>query len=480
MGPREYRDVVDERLRAASERALREALRDSTGRVVVIDDDPTGTQPVHGVPVVTRWGVDDLVWALSQDSRVAFVSTNSRSMAAGVASEVVREVARNSYAAADRLGVDVTFVSRGDSTLRGHVWDEVRAVVDAVDDHGARPSGVVLVPAYVEAGRVTIEGEHCILDGHELTPLAGSEYARDATFGYTTSWLPGFVAEKSRGAVAAEAVRRIDLDLLRSDDLEGVREVLRGADAQPDPRPWVVADAVDYADLFRLSTALLDLEAEGRRFVCRTGPSFVRAFGGVFDSPTLDDEAAAGLGGTDGGGLVVVGSHVPLSSRQLEHLRHTVDPPLVELDVRALLDSGDDHVAAVADRLAETLRRGSAVLATSRDLVTGADGDDSLRIARDVSDALVTVVRRVTETVPPAYLVAKGGITSSALFSEALGASRALVLGSLLPGMVSVWSPVDGRIPGLPYVVFAGNVGTDSSLTEVVGRLEDRDRKVES
>ncbi|MQA81057.1 MAG: hypothetical protein GEV10_21670 [Streptosporangiales bacterium] len=478
MSPRELEGAVTEHWRATTERGLRDALRTSTAKVVVIDDDPTGTQPVHGVPVVTRWGVDDLVWALSQDGRLVFVSTNSRSMGADVASEVVREVARSSYAAADQLGVDVTFVSRGDSTLRGHVWDEVRAVIGVADDHGARMSGVVLVPAYVEAGRVTVDAEHCILDGRELTPLSGTEYARDATFGYATSWLPGFVAEKSRGAVASDDVRRIDLDLLRSDDLEGVREVLRGADAQPGSRPWVVADAVDYADLFRLSTALLDLEREGRRFVCRTGPSFVRAFGGVVGSPTLDDAAAARVGAAGRGGLVVVGSHVGLSSRQLEHLRRTFGHPLVELDVQRLLAEEDDHVAVVADRLADALRQGSAVLATSRRLVTGADGDDSLRISRVVARALVTVVQRVIETAAPAYLVAKGGITSSTLFSEALGASRALVLGSLLPGMVSVWSPVDGRRPGLPYVVFAGNVGTDTSLAEVVGRLEGSDRKV--
>lgn len=478
MGPRGQERAGDEGGHAAAEHDLREALRTSTGKVVVIDDDPTGTQPVYGVPVVTRWDVADLVWALSQDGRLAFVSTNSRSMGVDAASEVVGEVARNSSAAAAELGVDVTFVSRGDSTLRGHVWDEVQAVVGATDDLGVRTSGVVLVPAYVEAGRVTVDAEHGILDGGELTPLSGTEYARDATFGYSTSWLPGFVAEKSRGAMASDDVRRIDLDLLRSDDPNGVREVLRGADAQQGTRPWVVADVVDYADLYRLSTVLLDLEREGRRFVCRTGPSFVRAFGGVFGSPTLSDEAAACVGGTGRGGLVVVGSHVGLSSRQLEYLRRTSDHPLVELDVRRLLDAGDDHVADVADRLADALRRGSAVLATSRHLVTGADGDDSLRISRVVARALVAVVRRVTETAEPAYLVAKGGITSSTLFSDALGASRALVRGSLLPGMVSMWSPVDGRHPGLPYVVFAGNVGTDTSLAQVVARLEGSARTV--
>lgn len=71
-----------------------------------------------------------------------------------------------------------------------------------------------------------------------------------------------------------------------------------------------------------------------------------------------------------------------------------------------------------------------------------------------------------------AFVLAKGGITSSDVATEALAIDRAWIRGSLLPGIVSLWEPVSGPAKGLPYVVFAGNVGDEHSLADVTDRLE--------
>lgn len=39
---------------------IREMVRRDGRTVVVLDDDPTGTQTVHGVPVLTDWSVESL------------------------------------------------------------------------------------------------------------------------------------------------------------------------------------------------------------------------------------------------------------------------------------------------------------------------------------------------------------------------------------------------------------------------------------
>jgi hypothetical protein len=44
----------------------------------------------------------------------------------------------------------------------------------------------------------------------------------------------------------------------------------------------------------------------------------------------------------------------------------------------------------------------------------------------------------------------------------------------MLPGIVSLWEPVDGPAAGIPYVVFPGNVGDDRSLLGVVRILSAR------
>ncbi|MCB1255217.1 MAG: hypothetical protein KDB39_18685, partial [Austwickia sp.] len=72
---------------------------------------------------------------------------------------------------------------------------------------------------------------------------------------------------------------------------------------------------------------------------------------------------------------------------------------------------------------------------------------------------------------PPRFVVAKGGITSSDVAARGLSIERAMVRGPMLPGIVSLWEPIDGPARGIPYIVFAGNVGGPSSLAEVVHKL---------
>jgi uncharacterized protein YgbK (DUF1537 family) len=69
-------------------------------------------------------------------------------------------------------------------------------------------------------------------------------------------------------------------------------------------------------------------------------------------------------------------------------------------------------------------------------------------------------------------LIAKGGITSSDVATQALNVSRAVVMGQLLPG-VPVWQlGAESRYPGLAYVVFPGNVGRSKSLLEAVAQFD--------
>ena len=79
-------------------------------------------------------------------------------------------------------------ISRGDSTLRGHIVAEVRPSTPSRRRvTGAGFDGVMLVPCFFEAGRFTAEistGPRC---PESSTPAGETEFAQDATFGYTSS-----------------------------------------------------------------------------------------------------------------------------------------------------------------------------------------------------------------------------------------------------------------------------------------------------
>lgn len=439
------------------------------GRVlVVLDDDPTGTQSVAGLPVLTRWEVEDLTWALEEGSAACYVLTNTRSLDPADAAQRNREVVSNALVAAGRLGIRLGFVSRSDSTLRGHYPLETDVIAETLELRaGVRTDAVVIVPAFPDAGRITIGGVHHTRgpDG-TVVPVAESEFARDATFGFSSSALADYVEEKSDGRFPADQVIGLDLSLVRG-PAGGIADAL---DAATGSTP-VVVDIVTENDLRALALGLAESERRGKSLLYRVGPPFVRArIGQEVRAPLTAAEAYAGTRPASGGGLVVVGSHVGLTTRQLGVLVGEHPATVVEIAVETLLSP--DGVTAELDRVVAAvtaaLPDGDVVLHTSRLLVTRDDPAESLRAARTVSAAVVEVVRRTLAAHPPRFVIAKGGITSSDVAAFGLEIRRAVVRGPMLPGIVSLWQPVDGPAEGIPYVVFAGNVGDDRSLLDVV------------
>jgi uncharacterized protein YgbK (DUF1537 family) len=237
----------------------------------------------------------------------------------------------------------------------------------------------------------------------------------------------------------------------------------------------VVVNATEYSDLDSVAYGVLLAEQAGRSFLFRTGPSFVRSLAGMGPKPPLRGAELSGSGlngaGHAGHGLVVVGSHVGQTSRQVAALQAHGGVTEVELDVPALL-AGTDVVGAAAAEVAAALEQSDVVLYTSRAQVRGHDRDDSLAIARTVSAALSQVVRDAL-AAGPAWVVAKGGITSHDVAVRGLGIRRAEVAGQLFPGVISVFRPLDAdpAAIGRPYVVFAGNVGDEDTLADVVAIL---------
>jgi uncharacterized protein YgbK (DUF1537 family) len=433
----------------------------------VLDDDPTGSQAVHDVQVVTV--IDESAYgaAFEGAAGTCFVLTNTRSLDEADAVALNERVARGLLAAGDRVGGRVRFISRSDSTLRGHVMAEVgalQAVQRSVTGRGF--DGVLLAPAFLEAGRVTAGDIHWARVPGELVPVGDTEFARDATFGYSASDLRDFIVERSGAGVRPDDVVSLSLADVRLGGPERIAELLSGVhDGQ-----WVVVNATEYSDLDIVAYGVLLAEQAGRSLAFRTGPSFVRSLAGMGPKAPLRGRELFGPGRA-GHGLVVVGSHVGQTSRQVAALRERGGVTEVELDVPALLD-GTDVVGAAAGRVATALAGSDVVLYTSRTLVRGKDRDDSLAIARTVSAALSEVVHD-SLAARPAWVVAKGGITSHDVAVRGLGIRRAEVAGQLFPGVISVFHPLDAapEALGMPYVVFAGNVGDDGTLADVVAIL---------
>ena len=441
----------------------------ASGRtLVVLDDDPTGTQTVHDIAVVTTWDVATLTAELAAAPACFYILTNSRSLTPAATRALHLELATNLRSASLATGRAFVLARRSDSTLRGHYPLETDTLSSTLG-----PFDVTLLTPYVEAGgRYTLNDTHYVAEGDRLVPAAETPFARDAAFGYRHSHLPSWVEEKTAGRTRAADVATISLNELRSGGPLAVAAKLRAL-----PRGSVcIVNAAAPRDIEVFAAATLAAESTGSRFLYRTAAGFVAArigqspqhallppsayFGSAtFQSPTV-------------GGLTLVGSYVPKTSAQLAALLATSAITSIELDVAALLDD-TRRPATLAAAVAQTntaLAAGrDTVVFTSRQLITSSDATASLAIGRRVSDALIFLIQNLT--VAPRYLIAKGGITSSDTATLGLGVRRALVLGQALPG-VPVWQlGPEAKFPGLGYVVFPGNVGSDTALADLVARL---------
>lgn len=469
--------------------AVASANAASPRMLVVLDDDPTGTQSVADLPVLTRWDVEDFIWAFGQAKPAVYVLTNTRSLDPAEAAARNAEVVRNAMAAAadgtDGAGLRLGFVSRSDSTLRGHYPLEPDVIAATVAEiSGEKTDGVVLVPAFPDAGRVTIGGVHYMRgtgdDAGTLIPVAETEFAKDATFGFANSTMAKYVEEKSQGRFAADSVIVLDLNIIRaSTDPKATAQAIADAIAPATDSMPIVADVVTENDLRALSLGLEEAERRGKKLLYRVGPPFGRArIGQEIRTELSGAEAYAGNTPSTAGGLIVVGSHVGVTTRQLKVLteQHSA-ARIVEIDVDKLLAAESETGGAAAyldqtvDAVVEALHGGDVIVHTSRLLIKTDNPAESLRIARTVSAGFVSVVNRTLKTFPPRFVIAKGGITSSDVAAHGLEIRHAIVRGPMLPGIVSLWEPVDGPAKGIPYIVFAGNVGDDQSLADVTRKL---------
>ncbi|KAG2605090.1 hypothetical protein PVAP13_4NG115400 [Panicum virgatum] len=441
------------------------ASRNSKKILVVLDDDPTGTQTVHDIEVLTEWPVEALVEQFLKLPTCFFILTNSRSMTADKAMLLVQTICRNLEAAAKNVpGVSYTVVLRGDSTLRGHFPEEADAAVSVLGEMDAW----IICPFFLQGGRYTINDIHYVADSDRLIPAGETEFAKDAAFGYKSSNLRQWVEEKTRGRVSEKQVSTISINLLRKQGPNAVCQHL----CSLEKGSVCIVNAASEKDMAVFASGMIQAELKGKKFLCRTAASFVSARIGIKPKPPICPNDL-GLKRALTGGLIVVGSYVPKTTKQVDELRSQCGQSLRVIEVSVEMvsmkstEDRDQEISRVVELgNAYIQSRKDSLVVTSRQLITGRTPEESLEINYKVSSALVEIVRRIDSK--PRYIIAKGGITSSDIATKALEARRAKVMGQALAG-VPLWQlGPESRFPGVPYIVFPGNVGDNSALAKVV------------
>lgn len=411
-------------------------------KTVVLDDDPTGTQSASGVQVLLQSDVGLLERALS-DADSVYVQTNSRAVDAAAAVSFVRRVRDDAREAGRRLGQEIQFVLRGDSTLRGHVFAETEVFL-------GEKSVMVFVPAFPDGGRTTVNGVHRVRVGDEVLAAHETEFADDPVFPFSTGVLVDYVAEKSgRSTVSAS--------------LAEVRTAGRVAQllCEAPAGSVVLPDAESNDDIRAIAREIQAARANGADIVVRSAAPLAAVLAGVESNGLLARPLVPSPVPT----LVVCGSHTAGAAAQLAVLAETWPSAAVIDTNAALTDPWLAAEPAAVSAMVQLHERGVAVVTSER---TRSSEHNTLGHGERVMEALTTVVRKVLPQIE--VVVAKGGITSADVAAIGLGARSALVLGQVLPG-VSVWRLTARDEREILYVVVPGNVGDASTLRDVLSAV---------
>lgn len=439
-------------------------------QIIVLDDDPTGSQTVHSCLLLMRWDVETLRLGLSDDSPIFFVLTNTRALSPEQAATRTREVCQNLKAALEAEGTeDFLVVSRSDSTLRGHYPTETDIITEQLGPFDAH----FLAPAFFEGGRFTRDSVHYLLvDGVE-TPVHETEFARDSVFGFRHSYLPDYVEEKTKGEIPADAVERFVLSDLRA----GSKTRLMNLSGNR----CVAVDAETQADLDQFAEDVLAAAATGKRFLFRSAASLLTSLAQLGKQPVAAEDMAEYVP-TQKPGVVLAGSHVKKSTQQLEELLkdgqgNSPAPVGIEVEVARLRDEPNQKETLLEELLGRVKEVYEAnqtpVVYTSREELTFESAQQRLDFGVAVSTLLMDIVRGLPTEI--GFLISKGGITSNDVLSSGLNLQSARLLGQILPGCSVVRSPATHpQFPNLPVVVFPGNVGDAQGLLTAYRRLISR------
>ncbi len=409
-------------------------------RIVVLDDDPTGIQTVHGCLLITQWDEESVRHAFDDDVPFFYILTNTRAMTREDATAVTREAMEMVLRVNKDYGYRLVVISRSDSCLRGHFPLETDVIRECLVSHGYQVAPKTpFCPAFIEAGRVTIDGVHYMKDGEQLIPVSETEFARDNVFAYHTSVLKDYIREKGANPD--------DYDIVNAQSYEELNNYAR-----------------------HLTSDILPLTSS---IVIRSSSSLPKAISGIPDIPLLDRSILSPLTShhspltTHLSPLFIVGSHVKKTTRQLEHLLAAEGTCGLEVDVQRILDDP----AALMQETQQTIRQIvdehlTPVVYTSRQEIRLDDADQRQHLGQRVSDFLVDIVRQLSYT--PSYLVAKGGITSHDILTHGLDIKSARVLGQIVNSVPCIMTK------DFPYIIFPGNVGNEESLKEVYLKLRDK------
>ena len=448
-------------------------------KIIIIDDDPTGSQTVNGCNLILRWDYETLLKGLKDSSNLLFILANTRSLSKKDVKirlkeicSALREIMNNSSFAEE----DFVLISRGDSTLRGHNFVEPDIINELLGPFDA----TFYIPAFMEGNRTTINGIHFV----DNIPINKTIFSKDKIFGFNTSNIKELISEQSNHQLNFNDIENIfiqDFEFLESNQINKLSMYIE----KLKDNKKVIVDIINYSQLDKFSNIIKSL-LNKKRFLFRSSASFISSLSNIkytqkdyiyFSQLRRKNNIDQIMKG-----LIVIGSYVELTTLQLNKVLEISLCEPIEINVLKLyelfkLEDNLDQLNSFKQLLLNSVRNilgqeSIPVLFTSRDIVSPIDNNDLIRFQDFLSAFLAEIVSAIKYEI--GYLISKGGITTHTIISKGLKADSVYLEGQILPGVSLVTFNLLEQKGKLPIVTFPGNIGNNMSLVKALEILENK------
>ena len=445
-------------------------------KVVVIDDDPTGSQTVNNCFLLLKWDYATLAKGFKAKSNLFFILANTRSLSENDAKSRIEDICYNlkEVIASEYNKEDIIFVTRGDSTLRGHNFLEPNTINDCLGPFDA----TFHIPAFIEGKRLTINGCHFV----DKIPVNQTIFAEDKNFGFQTSNIKDLLFKKSKSQLNLSDIQNLnllELKVLETEEKNIVYKKLKNLENNT----HVIVDIANYSQLNKFSLAIKNLSKQ-KKFLFRTTTNFISSISETksdfqekifFSNLRRKNNQEKFLPG-----LIIVGSYVETSTLQLKNLLAISDCEPIELDVFEFFkiissENNQDNLSLFKNKFLKEIRFSfkngkTPVLFTSRKFIS-LDYSEQFNFYNSLALFISELVADLKNEI--GYLISKGGITTNVILSNGLKADYVYLEGQIIIGISVVRYKLEND-EMVPIVTFPGNIGSKDALLQVWSILENK------
>lgn len=465
--------VINHKIRDRDEiDSFLEKLKNRKSLVVAIEDDAGGIQLTKKIPFIINQEYSNIEWFLeeTQKSGIGVLTTPSRSSSSEKAYEYHYEAVYETARSAQEKGMSISWISRGDSCLRGFFVEETQAMKTALRECDINIKLEFFIPGYIQQGRITTNGiQYARLDGKYI-PVSETEYSNIPGLEYYTSSLSEFLIEKGSDRVTKKNYVNISIEDLRIKD---VNEMIKEISELP-KNTVIICDSMIEDDIITLAYIILCIEELNIPVITRSSPSYVVNVNGDKTNDRMPMQYVRDqFPSVKGKGIVVAGSLTKLTKMQIEELKNRDNIATVMVSSHKFWDV-NSNMAEKRDtikKIRDLNKAGFNCLLISDFTISEQDIYPNSEKKDIVLKTYAEILRNVADIA--GWIVIKGSDTGFTLLKWGVNQEKMFYLGHIVPGANLCQTPLEEQVmKNIPIVLFQGNSGKTKSLSELVGKLE--------